>query len=51
VNEDDVYLDARAVFLIEYLRQPRKTQRFYNQSRGQNRARAFGKQLAGALYV
>jgi hypothetical protein len=29
VNEDDVYLDARAVFLIEYLRQPRKTQRFY----------------------
>jgi hypothetical protein len=29
VSEDDVYLDARAVFLIEYLRQPRKPQRFY----------------------
>ncbi len=25
----DVYLDARAVFLIEYLRQPGKMERFY----------------------
>jgi hypothetical protein len=29
VNEDDVYLDARAVFLIAYLRHPGKKQRFY----------------------
>jgi hypothetical protein len=29
MNEDDAYLDARAVFLIEYLKQPRKTRRFY----------------------
>jgi hypothetical protein len=28
VNEDDLYLDARAVLLIEHLRQPGKTQRF-----------------------
>jgi hypothetical protein len=28
VNEDDLYLDARAAFLIEHLRQPGKTQRF-----------------------
>jgi hypothetical protein len=29
VNEDDVYLDARAVFLIEHLRHLGKTRRFY----------------------
>ena len=29
MSDDDVYLDARAVFLIECLRQPRKTRRFY----------------------
>ncbi len=29
MNEDDVYLDARAVFLIAYLRHPGKKQRFY----------------------
>ena len=29
MNEDDVYLDARAAFLIEYLRQPGKMERFY----------------------
>jgi hypothetical protein len=29
VNQDDLYLDARAVFLIEHLRQSRKAQRFY----------------------
>jgi len=29
VNEDDLHADARAVFLIEYLRQPARMQRFY----------------------
>jgi len=29
VNQDDVYLDARAVFLIEHLRLPARMQRFY----------------------
>ena len=29
MNEDDAHIDARAVFLIEYLRQPRRPQRFY----------------------
>jgi hypothetical protein len=29
VTPDDVYLDARAVFLIEHLRHPGKTRRFY----------------------
>jgi hypothetical protein len=29
VNDDDLYLDARAIFLIEYLRQPARMQRFY----------------------
>jgi len=29
VSEDDVYLDARVVFLIECLRHPRKTRRFH----------------------
>ena len=29
MNEQDVYLDARAVFLIEYLRQPGKTRSFH----------------------
>jgi hypothetical protein len=29
VTADDVYLDTRAVFLIECLRQPGKTRRFY----------------------
>jgi hypothetical protein len=28
-KEDDGYLDARAVFLIEHLRQPARMQRFY----------------------
>lgn len=32
MNEDDVYLDARAVLLIAYLRQPRKTQNFYKRA-------------------
>ena len=29
MREEEVYLDARAVFLIEYLRQPARMQRFY----------------------
>jgi hypothetical protein len=29
VNQDDIYLDARAVFLIEHLRLPARMQRFY----------------------
>ena len=32
MNEDDVYLNARAVFLIEHLRHPGKMQRFYIRS-------------------
>jgi|SRR5882672_4390125 len=29
MSEHDAYLDARAVFLIEHLRQPGKTRRYY----------------------
>ena len=29
MNDDDSYLDARAVFVIEHLRQPARMQRFY----------------------
>lgn len=32
MNDDDAYLDARAVFLIAYLRQPGKTQNFYKRA-------------------
>ena len=50
VSEDDVYLDARVVFLIECLRHPRKTRRFHTGA-VENHPRALGGELAETLYA